>query len=334
MTLTRFEVRDIQQMPDAERVWQNIVDNAPEAWSWHSWNTLELTLAAAEALHPENRSFFVYSADKVVGLVPLVTYYKEGGGRLASYHPAIGFLPSPVCIKGIDREEFEKFVFGELESRAGAGTFIKIRYTPPINTADEEVYIKKIVENFGYMPVEIRTHIIKLAGGLPPIRDRFVRYYKKFSPLFDIAIVEGKEVTEEFADSYRVLHEKDAGRVVRSAESYQRQADTARNAGFFVVATHKETGRVGGMLLIAFYKNVGYDSSVAVDPHFDNLRVGIILKMAAIDELIKRDAAAYDLGPRAELNKETEKERGIRLFKEGFTGGATRINWQLEKVVK
>ena len=334
-----FEARDVSMTRSVHEIWTHVVDDSLDAWVWHSWNMLELTMCASPSLHPVNLSFFVYERDQVIGLVPLLVrdcVVGEGSGKIASYHPGIGFLPSPACIASVAREPFEDFAFEELERRArGAGaTQIRMRFTPAKNHGDDQERVERIAKKFSYTVKHMESHIVSLESGPPKVRDRFERYYKKFSPLFDVHIVEGAEVTADFADQYRQLHEKDAGRVVRSPESYQKQADTARlGLGFYVVAAHKESQQMVGALLILLYKQVAYDGSVAVDPLYAEFRVGHILKWVAIEELLRRRVSMYELGQRADPASANEKELGISNFKEGWSRGNTRSVWQLEKTL-
>ena len=335
MIIMNLEAHDVSSTPDAGQVWKKVIDESPDAWIWHSRSTVQFTFDAASSLHPVDLSFFVYEDDKVIGLVPLIV--RDGDDeRVAAYHPGIGFLPWPACMAGADRERFLDFAFEELESRArnAKATLIRMRYTPPKNMGTEGEYVEKIARKFGYTMIQMESHVVSLGSGFPEVRDRYRRYYKKFSPLFDMRIVHGGDVTVDFADQYRQLHEKDAGRVVRLPESYQRQADAARSdEAFYVVATHKEDRQVAGMLLISLYKQVAYDGSVAIDPSYAELRVGHILKWVAIEELMRRGVTIYELGLRADPATASEKENGISNFKEGWSRGNMRSIWQIEKTL-
>lgn len=334
-----LEARDVSSTPDARQVWKKVVDGSPDAWHWHTWNTLQFTMSAATTLHPSDLSFFVYEVERVVGCVPLMVRDSAEGAtdRVAAYHPGIGFLPWPACATENDHETFENFAFEELERRArsAGAACIRLRLTPPRNVGNEKERAEKLANTFGYTLSEISSHTMSLDADIfSRVRDRYQRYYRKFSPRFDVRIVEGAGVTKECAEQYAQLHEKDAGRRVRSPESYQRQADTARaGQGFYVVVMHEESKRPAGMLLISLYKDVAYDNSVAIDPEYAELRIGVILKWAAIEELLRRGVHLYDLGPRADLATANEKERGIIQFKEGWTRGQVRSVWQLEKLL-
>ncbi|HEY4517710.1 MAG TPA: GNAT family N-acetyltransferase, partial [Candidatus Paceibacterota bacterium] len=186
---------------------------------------------------------------------------------------------------------------------------------------------------YEYEPKHFDSHVIAITNEtLGAVRERYRRYHKKYSSLFTLNVVEEAAVTPELEETYFQLHVKDAGRQVRSRESFTKQADTAREGeGFYVVTTHIKSGTTAGMLLVSLYKNIAYDNSVAVDPDFADRYVGHLLKWRAIEELQKRRVLTYELGPKYDNTSATKKELGINHFKEGWSRGCTRTVWEMEK---
>jgi hypothetical protein len=82
------------------------------------------------------------------------------------------------------------------------------------------------------------------------------------------------------------------------------------------------------MLLVSLYKGSAYDNSVAVDPAFQQEYVSHLLKWTAIEELLRRGAQSYELGPKAESSSfmalPSEKSRGISYLKEGWARDSVR----------
>lgn len=332
-----IQATDIQKVADASGLWQEIVDVSEDGWVWHTWLAHEFNLSAGEKFKAEDHSFFVYEDGRAVGVVALIIQEKSIGGvaeREAMYYS--GFLPWP-CFRreAQNREELENFAFEELDRRTckTGAYYIRVRLTPPRDSGDEEIRVKRIALKYAYEPGHFDEHVVTITDGtLDAVRERYRRYHKKYAPLFTISIAEGVAVTPELEETYFRLHMKDAGGQFRSRESYTKQTDTARKGeGFYAVATHIESGAVVGMLLVSLYKNVAYDNSVAVDPNFADQRVSHLLKWRAIEELQKRNVPTYELGPKYDPATATGKELGINHFKEGWSREHTRMVWKMEK---
>lgn len=323
---------DISAVASASVLWQRLVDASPDAWLWHTWLAHEFNLEAGREYGAHDLSFFVYNGEQAIGAVPLII--EERSGRLqAAYYS--GFLPWP-CFAGIKgREDFENFVFVELERRArtAGAKSILVYLTPPRMTVEDHSRAQRIAEKYGYEVFSFESHLAVVDGKwCSRVRNRYKRYVRKFSSLFMVSVVESEGVTAELEEAYFRLHIADAGKQVRSRESYARQADFARKGeGFYVVARTAD-GLVVGMLLVSLYKGVAFDNSVGIDPAFAGQYVGHILRMRTLEELERRGVPLYELPlrPRAE-DPASPKERGISHFKEGWTGGAYRTLWGIRK---
>ncbi len=327
-----FSFLDVTSAPAAERMWSEVAAASPEAWLWHTWRTLTFTISAGAALHPANASFFVMDGADIVGIVPLVIHDGSAGGREASYHPGIGFLPWPACIPGYDRSRFDDAAFPELERRASAAgaSYISVSLATPHTGHEEGERAGRVANEFGYSLSHFDMHsTVPTQESLAKAKSRYD--FKHFSPGFAFSVAEGEAVTSELEASYRIVHTKDAGRIVRSPESYGLQADFARHGeAFFVVATLKEKSAVAGIALVSFAKGVAYYYSVAIDPEYRRMCVAYQLQCVALDELIKRGITQYDLGPKAGAGADP-KELGISRFKEKISRGVTRPIYRIEK---
>src|SRR3989344_1031507 len=327
---------NIGDVSEAPELWQRIVDASRDGWFWHTWITHEFNLCAGETSGAEDHSFFIYVGGEAVGVVPLIVQEgaEEGAGREATYYS--GFLPWPCFSEDAGQSEvLEDFAFPELEkyARQAGARRIRVRLTPPRSSGDEEAWVKRVAAKYGYEPTHFDSHVVAITDKtLDMVRERYRRYHKKYAPLFMLNIIEGVSVSPELEETYFKLHIKDAGKQVRSRESYAKQVDTARKGeGFYVVAVHAESRVTAGMLLVSLYKNAAYDNSVAVDPDFADRYVGHLLKWRAIEELQQRHVPTYELGPKADSASGTAKELGITHFKEGWSRGHTRPIWEMEK---
>ncbi len=321
--------KDVFGVTDAPSLWKEIVDSSPEAWHWHTWSAKEFNLCAGGA-NARDLSFFVYKDDEPIGVVPLHILKNSAGEPEALYYS--GILPCPVFKD--PSESQEDFAFAELERRAkdAGARRSRLWYTPPTRTQSGVGVVTQIAKKFGYGLKEIPSHVVVINNDtLLKVRERYIRYHKKFAPECALTVVDGPAVTKEIEENYMRLHTKNAARQVRSRESYAKQADIVRaGEGFYAVAEDNASKETVGMLLVSCYKNAAYDNSVAIDPDHSEKYIGHLLKWRAIEELQKRKIPTYELGPVAGEDAD-QKEKGISHFKEGWSRGNTRTIWELRK---
>ena len=338
-------VVDVSSVSGASKVWQEIVDNSLDGWIWHTRTAFIFNLCAGKPHEAEDHSFFICKNSKPVGVVPLIIQKKQLGefsGREAAFYS--GFLPWPCFHRDATTNliSLEDFAFEELERRTRAAKVghIRMQLTPPVNCGNEHKRVERIINKYAYVHSHIHSHIVPITSHtLSLVRERYKRYYKKFSPLFELTISEGKDVTLEVEEMYFNLHIKDAGGQFRPRESYAKQSDTARlGEGFYVIATEKKTNTITGMLLVSVYKKSAFDNSVAIDPVHADKYIGHLLKWKAIEELLWRDIPTFELpvnpdGPTF-WELPTMKQRGISHFKEGWARGNIRTVFQIDKFLE
>jgi hypothetical protein len=340
-----LSIVNFTDIKNAPKVWTEVATSSEDAWVWQSYTNFQLFLNAAEKFEPENKSFFIYLDGKPVGLAPLlIEKYPTTVHKEASFYG--GPMPWP-CFNAhqlgkakVTLQAAEDFVFNELEKRATESGAVRIRllYCPP-NSNPKEDYerVSRIILGRKYLVTSINSHFMELTPHcFDEVRDRYRRYYKKFSPLFDFQIYEGATVTPELEQKYFELHIKDAGGQFRSRRSYEKQMDIYREgAGFIIVATHREKNHVAGMLLVESFKGASLDSSVAVDPDFQEMYVSHLMKWKALEELLVRKIRTYELGEMVALPTlekiYSKKEVGISHFKEGWSRGGQRKVYVVEK---
>ena len=332
---------NFDQMPDGAALWDQLVSESDEGWFWHTRANFDFNFCASRDFDARDLSFFLMRGGRAIGIVPLTVQNRRIGdfeGREAAYYS--GFLPWPCFAKGLpDLSGVEEFAFMELERRAsaaGAGR-IRVRSCPATPISDEVERIARIASVRRFAHSSIRSHIVALEPGtLANVRERYRRYHRKFSPQFELEVLDGVKLDRHWEQTYFELHVKDAGGQFRSRESYTRQADLARKGeGFYVAARHRERGAVAGMLLVSFVKNTAFDNSVGVEPEFQEMYVSHLLKWRAIEELLKRGAKTYELGELAEpatmLKVPSPKQCGISHFKEGWARGNVKTVHELDK---
>lgn len=331
----------VSDVKDAREVWNRLVDSCRDAWFWHTWTNLQFNLVAGEKFEAQNLSFFVFRDGEPVGLVPLMVSRVQIGDISAwdaSYYGAP--VPWPAFLPDLpDPEDADDFALRELESRARAAKAerIRLRLEPAFPMADEQSRLSRAVKGLRYLDSSYVSHCVNLDGNtLSNVRERYRRYVKKYSPKYELGVVDCESVTPELEETYFLLHVKDAGGQFRSRESYSRQADLARHGeGFYVIARNQSLDAIAGMLLVSVYKDAAYDNSVAVDPDFQSEYISHLLKWKAIEELLQRGARTYELGPKSELSNfmslPSEKNMGISHFKEGWARASPRKVVMAEK---
>jgi FemAB family protein len=129
------------------------------------------------------------------------------------------------------------------------------------------------------------------------------------------------ETNPELWNEFRELHFKVAGRVTRSAETWelQRQAIDDGNALLVYLLNDRDDMVGGGFFNITpdegVYSVAAYDRSLFDKP------LGHVVQYRAIEEMKRRGLRWYKIGSRvysSELPAPTEKEISISNFKEGF----------------
>jgi hypothetical protein len=335
-----MEVEKLAIVPltaDRSVEWDRLCARSPDAWFWHTWANMEFNLVAAQKNEAKNLSFFVLLDGKPVGIVPLLVEQTRIGEDFSAWDAAYhgGPLPWPAFLAGLPN--FEGIEEMERRAReAGAGR-IRVRLSPPQPMGNEEQRLSRAVSAHRYLDSSYTSHSVDMRpDSLAHVRERYRRYVKKFIPQYELSIKEGDAVTKEVEDIYFHLHVKDAGGQFRSRDSYSFQANLARkHQGFYLIATRRSGNRVAGMLLVSVYKGAAYDNSVAVDPECQDEYVSHILKWTAIETLLARGVATYELGQKALLpttvSIPSSKNYGISHFKEGWSGGTTKTVWMAEK---
>ncbi len=164
------------------------------------------------------------------------------------------------------------------------------------------------------------------SNALDDVRERYRRYINKFRDRYDLVVFGPDGIPDTFARQYMDLHVKDAGGVFRPLETYERQVDLARRGeGFWVCARNRAADKVVGMLLVGVHKGAAYDSSVAVDPEFQDDPISNLLKWRAIQNLAELGVSHYELGQAAftpsYLWQPSAKNYGISFFKDGWSRG-------------
>lgn len=171
----------------------------------------------------------------------------------------------------------------------------------------------------------VLTHelFVDLSLEIEAIKARFRKSYKSLITsgmrAWQVGVM--AETNPELWNEFRELHRKVAGRVTRSAETWelQRQAIDDGNA-LLVFLRNDRDDMVGG----GFF-NITHDEGVYSVAAYERLLfdkpLGHVVQYRAIEEMKRRGLRWYNIGLRpysSELPAPTEKEISIGEFKEGF----------------
>lgn len=335
-----YDLIEIKDAADPAGLWDSLVEASPEGWFWADRlvHDFRLTRMRAEGRLVADRSFFLSEEGRPLALVPCV-FAKDPQGQGISMTYSDAPLPWPMVIgDAADRPGILDAAFDALEERAREGQVgrLSLMLSPPGpgDALDEE--FARIVRRRSFIDTSKMSHYVQVGPDtLSQVRERYRRYVKKFSDLYDVTVHESDAIPTSLASDYMALHIKDAGGFVRPIETYERQIDVIRREGFCVMATNKAAGRVVGILLINLLKGAAYDSSVAVDPEFQDDPVSNLLKWNTIQHLLAKGVTHYELGTVAKtptmLWQPSAKNYGISFFKEGWSRGSQKSVRYAEK---
>jgi hypothetical protein len=337
-----YRVVDLHEVEQPHEVWARVIAAAPQAWCWHTLLWREFVRSACTDAQALDLTFFVFEGGAPVALVPLVvSNVAEGEHTLrdASYNG--GPLPWPAVVQHLQAAEIEGLAFQEAERRARDAGAERLRFasTSPFVSKTPDEWFEPIAMKLDYLDASYGSHLVTVDEHVfDRVRKKYRQNVRKHRDEFECRIVAGADVDEALERAYFELHVKDAGGQFRTRESYTRLADLARGGeAFFVTARDKASGAIAGVLLVSLVKGAAYDSSVAVDPDFQESFVSHVLKWRTLEHLRDLGVSHYELGMRnAAASVEyipDAKTRGISFFKDGWSRGEVKHVYVAEKLL-
>jgi hypothetical protein len=335
------EFLDINNEAEAIALWDTIVFNSSDGWLWATRATHEFRISCLKAASRlvADRSFLLVLDGIPTGLAPLVIEKCDQTGYLSAAYLGAP-LPWPMVIGDrADKGEVQRLIFDELERRvceAGASR-LQIVLSSGKSLVNQRDEFASLVRARGFVDVSYQSHVIDIdMHTLPLVRERYRRNVRKAKKNFETRVWSADDLPHSIVETYMALHIKDAGRVSRSADTYEKQIDIVRKReAFFVVALQSSNEQIVGMLLVGLYKGAAYDSSVAVDPAFEAEHISHLLKWTAIEYLLGAGIRHYELGNESftstYLEQPEEKNYGISFFKNGWARGNLKQVFVAEK---
>jgi hypothetical protein len=339
--LVADQFSDLAELPDARRLWKTIIDASPDAGVWSTYSNYLFRLAYLQTCGAlvADRSFVLFHDGQPCGLAPVVLARDDQIDEVVASYGGIA-LTWPMIVPGIgDRLEIERKLFDEVErrSRDEGAAQLSLMFAPADGGSECADRFHRVVRERRFIDTSYMAQCVEVSPDtLDTVRDRYRRYVRKFRNQYDLRIIGATDVTETLAATYMDLHVKDAGIVSRPLATYERQVDQVRaGEAFFVCARKQSEDEIAGMLLIQMFKSAAFDSSVAVDPRFENEAVSCLLKWRAIEHLMEIGVRHYELGRAALLPSllwlPSPKNYSISFFKDGWTRGRVRPVWCAER---
>jgi len=163
---------------------------------------------------------------------------------------------------------------------------------------------------------------VDLAPDIANIKAKFRKRYKSL-------ITEGmrvwkvdvlKDANPELWESFRMLHQKVAGRVTRSIETWDMQYQAIVSGHAFLVHLHNAEGELVGGGYFAVTRDQGVYNVGAYDRTLFAQPLGHVVQYRAIEEMKARGLRWYKIGLRSYPQDDgvTEKDVTISEFKQGF----------------
>ncbi len=335
-----MEIRPLQHAD--ETLWNNFCLENKEAWFWQTTHFLRYQEAYRPALKTHPRHLLCFRDSKIIAICPLaLETYESPDGVYKGFTTGGSALPGPVMADHLhvsDRERVQRALFEEIDRLASAEGVSKVilrsslltpKYLQPDAAPENEF------SRFGYLDASIHSQVLDIQDGLQKIWANFRKSYhspiRRAEEAFEFRLYDRDTITPDIFDSYKNLHHKAAGRVVRSPETFQRMYDWIVNGyGFLGLAVQNDV--VCACSLIILYKNQAYYGSACNDPELEKeWALSHFLQWKVIQELHRREISHYELGwqffgPQMAYLP-THDEVQISFFKRGFGGRLLPLYW-------
>lgn len=164
-------------------------------------------------------------------------------------------------------------------------------------------------------------YFIDLANDLDKIKSNLRKSYRnlinKSAKIFTFELYDASNTSDEVWVAFKALHIRQAGRVTRSDDTWERQHNIIKADKGFLVCAYLEKTLVG-CSFCAFSDIDSVYGSAAYDRDLFNLPLGHGCQWEAIKYLKQRGVSRYFLGSAASDNLD-KKLSNIEVFKRGFT---------------
>jgi len=317
----------------AYKDWDDFANRSDDAWFWHTTHWMAYAQEYVRDRFLTNRSFLLVEDSKLLAICPVFVERSISPAGAIQYSLAGAPLPFPAMRNDLRNDKRErvlaKYIKGldvlARDERIGY-VWVRIPSVSKSSMVQQEAWTNPLLK-YGFIDLPYQTQVIDLRKDKEAlwgeIRKGHKSDIKRGEQACRVTVWDNRTVTPEKFDEYRVLHQKDAGRVTRSKRTFDLMLSWVREGHAILVEASNDTTAVGFSLVIIFESGAYYGSSCR-DPDYPELPVGHLIQWATICWLRDHGFTWYDIGIQQFgpqwFDQAGPKDFSISKFKRGFGG--------------
>jgi hypothetical protein len=314
--------------PEREAAWDEFAERSDDAWFWQTTRWIRWARAISEDRFVATRSFLIKAGTEVLAICP-VNIELRGGQRVFSFLG--GPIPAPAIrndITGKGRSRVLSAYVSALADLACADGVVYGSVKNPFTRLLRAVPLTDINPwlRVGFSDLPVLTQVIDLRRSEERLWAEVSKGHrsdiKRAARACLVRIWDAQSITRDKFAQYKAVHAKDAGRVTRSAATFDMMEDWVRD-GFAVLAEANHAGKPAAFGVIITHKNNAYYGSGCRDPDVD-LPVSHTLQWTVLQWLRRHGCQLYDIGLQhfgpQWFGVPSAKEIAIASFTRGFGG--------------
>lgn len=267
----------------------------------------------------------------MLGICPLIV--EEFGDDEREFSFGGGPCPGPALRSGLSarqREQVLDHVLAHLDDLAASerARRVTFRRTPLARSSVDGGCTVDTLLTRGFLDVSLATRVVDLSGRDEASLWRDIRHGHRYDirrgeRSLSVRVVDRSGFHPAMFRSYVELHRRAAGRVTRSARTFDLMAEwIQQDLGALFLSLDGD--RVIGSAYVILYKDGAFYASAANEPEWEGIPSGHLLQWSILRWLLSRGVRRYELGLQVEapmLHLDvTPKDTAISHFKRGFGG--------------
>lgn len=317
---------------DERELWDRFASTSPDAWFWHTSLWAAYIKPYAGAAFREDVSFWVMEGADRLAIVPAMVDERDGSVTLS--HSLLP-LPAPALRPGLSLEKRQQVLTYALEmlwkraDSAGVTAFqLKVPTLAPSVISAPLPQVNPLLR-LGGLDIPCPVQVIDLrrdeAELWSEVRHGHQYDITRAKKALTAVVWDSASLTDEAFLGYQRLHAKDAGRVTRPQETFDRMKDWIR-AGHGMLVEVRLGHEPVAYALNVIYGRGAYYASAAKDPDHARLPASHLAQWRSIAWLKENGIHFYGTGYQQYgpqwYERPSPKEIGISKFKRGFGGTA------------
>jgi hypothetical protein len=323
-------VQIVRYTDDLETPWSCLAAQSPDAWFWHTRAWLEFAVEVGRDHFISDLSFVIVNDSAPAAICPVILEAREGYRRFSYLGEFIPFPAFAHDLTEIAHAKLLEVYVGELERLADehdvAYTRVAVPALSPGRFVPGPPMLNPLLE-YGFFDLAWQTQVIDLT--LPEselwkgLRKGHRSDVKRAAGAAVVSFWDQAAMTTGKFSEYRELHERDAGRVTRSAHSFDLMEQWIRD-GTGVLVEAAIDGRPIAFALLVLFGAGAYYGSGCKDPDHASVPSSHLIQWESMRWLKLHGYRYYDIGVQhfgPQLHHvPSDKEIGIASFKRGFGG--------------